>query len=184
MNITFNHNPSKDRFQKVTSSLSTCILKWFGGHSSALDGLWLIIIRPMGDVRPPNISKMKVHKGTATFWKRALDGLWLRLLQNNNIFEEVYASQTKILENGTWGRVSLFDELCEDVSTQFGLWTLARYREKTFPTGGSIFQNLRLVGIKLDMSIINQEKNITLLFKKYVHLLKSVSILANKQQGK
>ena len=42
--VIVNHNPSKRRVQKVTSSLSTFVLETFGGHSSALDGLWLIFL--------------------------------------------------------------------------------------------------------------------------------------------
>ena len=58
------------------------------------------------------------------------------------------------MENGTAGRECLFEVLCDGVSTQFGLRTLARYREKTCPTCCSIFQNLRLGGIELDRHAI------------------------------
>jgi len=38
---------------------------------------------------------------------------------------QVYAPQTKILENGTTGLACVFDGLCDDVSTLFGLRTIA-----------------------------------------------------------
>jgi len=57
----------------------------------------------------------------------------------------VYASQTKMLENGTAGRACRFEGLCEGVSTRLGLRTFAKSLETTRPTGCSVFQHLRLV---------------------------------------
>ena len=47
---------------------------------------------------------------------------------------EIYAPQTKILENGTAGRACLFDVLCDGVSTRLWRRTLAKYVENTRPT--------------------------------------------------
>ena len=62
-------------------------------------------------------------------------------------FHDFYASQTKILENETAGRACLFEVLCEGVSTRFGLRMLSKSLEKTHPTRGFVFQNLRLGSI-------------------------------------
>jgi len=61
---------------------------------------------------------------------------------------EMYASQTKILENETARRAYVFEVLCEGVSTRFGRRPLEKCLEQTRPTRGFGFQNL-LLGLKL-----------------------------------
>jgi len=59
------------------------------------------------DVRPLNISKMKVIKGTVAFRKRPLDGLWLILSSVENCFENPhYISRRQLIP--TFWQICLF----------------------------------------------------------------------------
>jgi len=59
-------------------------------------------------------------------------------------FSRIHASQTKILVNETAGRACLFEALCEGSSPKSSTHTLAKCLEKTRPTRGFVYQNLRL----------------------------------------
>ena len=61
--------------------------------------------------------------------------------------KQLYASQTKILENETAGRACLFGGLCEGSSPKSSTHTLAKYLAKTRPFCCFVFQNLRLGSI-------------------------------------
>jgi len=61
----------------------------------------------------------------------------------------IYASQTKILENETAGRVCLFEAFCEVLSPKSSTHTLAKSIETTRPTRCFVFRNLRLGSIQL-----------------------------------
>jgi len=69
-------------------------------------------------------------------------------------FWELYALQTKILEDRTKDRSCLFEALFKGVSTGFGLLLDEKLFENTLQTACSTVQNLRLGGIKLQLETV------------------------------
>jgi len=78
---------------------------------------------------------------------RVADGCCIILMYLTVVRNDLKVVVQKILETETAGRACLFEALCEGVSTRFGRRALAKYLEKTRPTGCFGFQNLRLGGI-------------------------------------
>jgi hypothetical protein len=72
---------------------------------------------------------------------------------------EIYAPQTKILEDRTKDRSRLFEALFKGVSTGFGLLLDEKWFENTLQTACSTVENLRLGSIKLLLLLSFDAKN-------------------------
>jgi hypothetical protein len=143
-----NHNPSNGRLQEVTTSPFTFLSKMYPSQTYApqtkiLEGGTKDEIRIFEALFNGSWPKLSTHAlekcfenpdfiFCSSFQNLRLGGVKRRFWKTEHISEQVYPSQTKILE----GRMNLsecvFEALFKGVSTRFGLQTVEKCFENAF----------------------------------------------------